>query len=57
MVLFTVSIIALIIVAMITTLVIAIGGGAFIIAFSDVIVCGVLLYWILKHFYSKHKNK
>ena len=44
MILFTILLIALIVV----TVMIFVGGASFLLAFSDVLICGVLIYFIVK---------
>ena len=44
----------LIIAGIITILV---GGAAFMLTFSDVIIAGIIIYFIIRHFVRKHKNK
>ena len=44
----------LIIVGIITILV---GGAAFILTFGDVIIAGIIIYFIIRHFVRKYKNK
>ena len=44
----------LIIAGIITILV---GGTAFMLTFGDVIIAGIIIYFIIRHFVRKHKNK
>ena len=44
----------LIIAGIITILV---GGAAFMLTFGDVIIAGIIIYFIIRHFVRKHKNK
>ena len=44
----------LIIAGVITILV---GGTAFVLTFGDVIIAGIIIYFIIRHFVQKHKNK
>ena len=46
---------AILIVAGIVT--ILVGGAAFILTFGDVIIAGIIIYFIIRHFVQKHKNK
>lgn len=48
MILFTILLIMLAIIAVITVLAIAIGGASVIIVFGDVIVCALFIIWIMK---------
>ena len=36
---------------------ILIGGAAFVLTFGDVIIAGIIIYFIIRHFVRKHKNK
>lgn len=57
MILFTILTVTLIVLIGIIVLAVAIGGGATIIIFGDVIVCVAILIWILKRLLKKRKNK
>ena len=46
---------AILIIAGIVT--ILVGGAAFILTFGDVIIAGIIIYFIIRHFVRKHKNK
>ena len=46
---------AILIVAGIIT--ILVGGAAFMLTFGDVIIAGIIIYFIIRHFVRKHKNK
>ena len=46
---------AILIIAGIVT--ILVGGTAFILTFGDVIIAGIIIYFIIRHFVQKHKNK
>ena len=46
---------AILIVAGIIT--ILVGGTAFVLTFGDVIIAGIIIYFIIRHFVQKHKNK
>ena len=46
---------AILIVAGIVT--ILVGGAAFMLTFGDVIIAGIIIYFIIRHFVRKHKNK
>ena len=46
---------AILIIAGIIT--ILVGGTAFILTFGDVIIAGIIIYFIIRHFVQKHKNK
>ena len=46
---------AILIIAGIVT--ILVGGTAFILTFGDVIIAGIIIYFIIRHFVRKHKNK
>lgn len=48
MVLFTILLLILILLTIITVFCISVGGTIFVILFSDVIVCIVIIGWILK---------
>ena len=46
---------AILIVARIIT--ILVGGAAFMLTFCYVIIAGIIIYFIIRHFVRKHKNK
>lgn len=46
---------AILIIAGIIT--ILVGGAAFMLTFGDVIIAGIIIYFIIRHFVQKHKNK
>ena len=46
---------AILIIAGIVT--ILVGGAAFMLTFGDVIIAGIIIYFIIRHFVRKHKNK
>ena len=46
---------AILIIAGIIT--ILVGGTAFVLTFGDVIIAGIIIYFIIRHFVQKHKNK
>ena len=46
---------AILIIAGIIT--ILVGGAAFMLTFGDVILAGIIIYFIIRHFVRKHKNK
>lgn len=46
---------AILIIAGIVT--ILVGGAAFVLTFGDVIIAGIIIYFIIRHFVRKHKNK
>ena len=46
---------AILIIAGIIT--ILVGGAAFMLTFGDVIIAGIIVYFIIRHFVRKHKNK
>ena len=46
---------AILIIAGIVT--ILVGGTAFMLTFGDVIIAGIIIYFIIRHFVQKHKNK
>ena len=46
---------AILIIAGIVT--ILVGGAAFILTFGDVIIARIIIYFIIRHFVRKHKNK
>ena len=46
---------AILIIAGIITLLV--GGAAFMLTFGDVIIAGIIIYFIIRHFVRKHKNK
>ena len=55
MVLFTILVIMTIVLGVITVLTVATGGAAFILVFSDVIVCVALIIWLIKKMFGKNK--
>ena len=46
---------AILIIAGIIT--ILVGGTSFVLTFGDVIIAGIIIYFIIRHFVQKHKNK
>ena len=46
---------AILIIAGIIT--ILVGGTAFVLTFGDVIIAVIIIYFIIRHFVRKHKNK
>ena len=46
---------AILIIAGIIT--ILVGGTAFVLTFGAVIIAGIIIYFIIRHFVQKHKNK
>ena len=46
---------AILIIAGIIT--ILVGGTAFVLTFGDVIIAGIIIYFIIRHFVRKNKNK
>ena len=48
MILFTILLLTLAVLIIFTVAVVSVGGAAFIVIFSDVIVCIALLVWIIK---------
>ena len=46
---------AILIIAGIIT--ILVGGAAFVLTFGDVIIAGIIIYFIIRYFVRKHKNK
>ena len=46
---------AILIIAGIIT--ILVGGAAFMLTFGDVIIAGIIIYFIIRHFVRKRKNK
>lgn len=57
MILFTILTVMLIVLIGIIVLTVAIGGGATIIMFGDVIVCIAILIWIINRLLKKKKDK
>lgn len=50
MVTFFVLLIALVALLITAAIIVIAGGAGFIIAFADVIVCGLIIYWIIRLF-------
>lgn len=46
---------AILIIAGIVT--VLVGGAAFMLTFGDVIIGAMIIYFIIRHFVRKHKNK
>lgn len=55
MILFTILLITLLVLAIIVTFSIGIGGAAFIVVFGDVIVCMLVIVWIMKKILKRRK--
>lgn len=49
MILFIILLLMLIMLTVITVFAVSVGGTVFVIVFGDVIVCGFIIVWILKH--------
>lgn len=56
MIIFTILLIALVLIVVIGALSIGIAGGASIILFGDVIIFGLIVYWIIKKIIKKKKK-
>lgn len=56
MIIFTILLIALVTIVVIGVLSIGIAGGASIILFGDVIVFGLITYWIIKKIINNKKK-
>ena len=56
MVLFTILAMFMVVFVLSTIIALAFGGSVFVLMFGDVIVCGLLMFWILKHFTKKGKH-
>lgn len=56
MILLTLLVLTLIVIGVITAVVISVGGGIFVIIFSDVIVCMLVIAWIIKSMLTKKKK-
>ena len=57
MILFTILLVTLIVLAIVTVLGLGIAGAGIIVVFGDVIVCVLLIALIIKHFINKKKRK
>lgn len=55
MILFTILLLTLIILTILSVLAISMGGAIFIIVFGDVIVCIFIIVWILKRLIKKKR--
>ena len=55
MILFITLLITLLVLAVIVTLAVGIGGAAFIVVFGDVIVCILIIVWIMKKILKRRK--
>lgn len=53
---FTMLVITLVILAIAAVLFIGIGGAALVLVFGDVILCGVIIWMIVKFFIKRRKN-
>ena len=53
MVLFTILLLMVLILTLITAFTIAIGGSVFVVIFGDVIVCVFILIWVMKKLFRK----
>lgn len=56
MVLLTILFLVLAFLTIFTLLVVSIGGAASIIVFADVIVCGLVIFWIIKKLINRKKH-
>ena len=55
MILFTILSIMLVMLIVTAVVVLAVGGGAFIIVFADLIVCAFVTIWIIKRLIKRRK--
>ena len=55
MILFTILSIMLVMLIVTAVAVLAVGGGAFIIVFADLIVCAFVIIWIIKRLIKRRK--
>lgn len=55
MILLTILLITLLLLMFVSVISISIGGAAFIIVFSDVIVCVAIIIWMVRHFTKRKK--
>lgn len=55
MILFTILILTIIMLTLITIIAFSMGGTMFILVFGDVIVCIALLIWIIKRLHNRKK--
>ena len=56
MLLFAILLITLLVLALITVVTVGIGGAAFIVIFSDVIVCMAIIVFIMRKIINKRKE-
>lgn len=56
MIAFMMLVIALAILIAIGAVMVLVGGVGFVLAFGDVIICGFIVYLIIRHFIKKKKN-
>ena len=57
MILSIILILTCVICMIITVVVLATGGAAFIVIFGDVIVCMIFIGWIIKRLFTRKKKK
>lgn len=55
MILFTILLLTLALLAVVTVLAISAGGAAFIILFGDVIVCMFIIIWVIKRLIQRKR--
>lgn len=56
MILFTILLVALIVMGLSAALIIGVGGAAFSVIFADVIVCMAIIIWIMKKIFKRKKK-
>ena len=47
----------MVILAVVSVIILAVGGSAFILIFGDLIVCIAIIVWIIKHFSRRKSNR
>ena len=57
MILFTILLITLTIIAIVSVLVLSVGGAAFIVIFGDLVVCMAIIIWIMRLLAKRKKKK
>lgn len=55
MITFLALVLILVILAVVSVIILAVGGSAFILVFGDLIVCIAIIVWIIKHIFKKKK--
>lgn len=57
MITLTLLLIAIAVLVIVSAICLFVGGAAFILTFGDVILAGVIIFAIIRHFIKKHKDE